>query len=156
MMAEMQEYAHRMVLRDMRSARDLAALAGRGEDEMRRDLEVWKAEGWIFWVEHDGAEYYPPFALDPLAGYRPYPVVAEALAILPAPREGWSRWALASWFIAVNSFLDDQRPMDILALDPDWVVDAAKSMVECLAPSQAMNHEAAFGIYAGQAEDGLG
>jgi hypothetical protein len=133
MMAQMLEHAGRMVLGEMRLASQLAALAGRSDDEMRRNLEAWKAEGRIFWVEHEGAEYFPLFAFDPDAGYRPYPAVAAVLAILPAPREGWSRWALASWFIGLNSFLDHQRPMDLVALDYDWVVDAAEDMAECLA-----------------------
>ncbi len=128
--AEMQEHARSVVLSEMRPAHELAALAGLSDDGIRRDLEAWKTEGRIFWVEHEGTEYFPLFALDPDADYCPYPAVAAVLAVLPAPHEGWSRWALASWFIGGNSFLDDQRPMDLLAVDPDWIIDAAKDTLQ--------------------------
>lgn len=128
--AEMQEHARSVVLTQMRPARELAALTRLSDDDIRRDLEAWKAEGRIFWVVHEGTEYFPLFALDPDADYRPYPAVAAVHAILPAPCEGWSRWALASWFICSNSFLDDQRPMDLLAFEPDWVIDAAKDTLQ--------------------------
>ena len=32
--------------------------------------------------------------------------------------------------MGLNSFLDDQRPQDLLSLDPDWVIDAARDAVE--------------------------
>ena len=33
---------------------------------------------------------------------------------------------LAFWFSALNSFLDDERPQDVLATDPERVIAAAK------------------------------
>ena len=128
-MARMEEETRRAVLAEMRPAQELATLAGCGAEEMRGQLERWKAGGRIFSVEHEGAEYFPPFALDPGAGYRPYPAVAAALRIL---RElGWkSSWGPAGWFVGVNSFLDDRRPMDLLAEDPEWVIEAARDAVE--------------------------
>jgi len=129
-MAQMDEQVRRMVLAEMRQAHELAALAGRPEDEMRGDLARWKSEGCIVSVEHEGAEYFPPFALDPDAGYRPYPVMAEVIRILRQARSWSGTWAFASWLIGLNSFLDDQRPRDLLALDPEWVIEAARAAVE--------------------------
>ncbi len=129
-MARMQEDLRRAVLGEMRQAHELAVLAGRGAEEMHYDLKQWKADGRIFSVEQDGAEFFPIYALDPDAGYRPYPVMAEAIRIL-YQTEGWSScWALAAWFIGLSSFLDDQRPLDLLALDPEWVIEAARDAVE--------------------------
>ena len=129
-MARMQEDLRRAALGELSQAHELAGLAGRGAEEMRCDLKQWKAEGRIFSVEQDGAEYFPIYALDPGAGYRPYPVMAEVIRIL-RQTEGWSScWALAGWFIGLNSFLDDQRPLDLLALDPEWVIEAARDAVE--------------------------
>ena len=129
-MARMQEDLQRAVLGELSQAHELAGLAGRGAEEMLRDLKQWKSEGRIFSVEREGAEYFPFYALDPGAGYRPYPVMAEVIRILRQTR-GWSgSWALAGWFIGLNSFLDDQRPRDLLALDPEWVIEAAKDAVE--------------------------
>jgi hypothetical protein len=39
-------------------------------------------------------------------------------------------WGLAFWFAGLNSFLDDQRPQDLLAADPERVIAAAKDEVE--------------------------
>lgn len=119
----MQEEMRRAVLLEMRRPEELAALSGRHPKEMRRELESWTAEGRIFSVVSDGAEYFPPFALDPNAAYRRYPVVAAVIAIFG--QVGLSRWALSSWFVGLNGFLDDQRPIDLLATDPDWVIEAA-------------------------------
>ena len=126
-MARMQEEVKRDVLEEMRTVEDLAGLAGRSPAEMHSDLERWKAEGRIFSVEHEGIEFFPAFALDPASRYLPYPVVAEIIRILN--QIDGSRWALASWFIAVNSYLDVQRPQDLLVSDPEWVIEAAEDEV---------------------------
>jgi hypothetical protein len=52
--------------------------------------------------------------------------MAEILKIFRAAKDGWS---LAFWFAAVNSFLDDERPQDVLATDPDRVIAAANDEV---------------------------
>lgn len=127
-MAHMEEKTRREVLAEMRPASELVVLAGRGAEEMRVDLEQWKAGDRVFSTEHEGIEYFPPFALDPGAGYRPYPAVAAVLRILRELRcEG--SWGPAGWFVGVNSFLDDQRPMDLLAEDPEWMIEAARDTV---------------------------
>jgi hypothetical protein len=111
----------------MRQARELALFASIGEEEMRRELKQWMAEGRIFLVEHEGAEYFPLYALDAGARYRPYPAVKEIISIFG---ENLSVWGIASWFSGLNSFLDDQRPLDLLDKDPDWVVEAARDAMD--------------------------
>jgi hypothetical protein len=124
-MDRMQEEARRQVLAEMCQARELAALAGREPELIQAELDRWKIEGRIFSVEHEGAEYFPSFAIDPGAAFQPYPAVAEVSRIFDAI--GWkSPLGLASWFVGLNSFLDDRRPMDLLAENPEWVIDAAR------------------------------
>lgn len=127
-LARMAKQMQRAVLAEMLPAQELAARAGRGVEEVQRDLRQWTAEGRIFSVKGQAAEYFPSFALDPGAGYRPYPVVAEVLCTLHELQWG-SDWVLASWFVAVNGYLDAQRPMDLLAEDPKWVIEAARDAV---------------------------
>lgn len=127
-MAQMQEHTCHVMLGEMRPSHELAGLAGRPEDQMRRELEHWKANGRIFSVVSEGAEYFPLFALNPANDFRPYPAVAAAIGIFAHTE--LSRWALAAWFIGLNSFLDDQRPMDLLAFDPDSMIQAAKDAVQ--------------------------
>lgn len=81
-MAQMQQDVRRAVLRVLLPVHALTALSGRAQDEMQSDLDRWKSEGRIFSVEHEGVEYFPGFALDPAAEYRPFRAVAEVIAIL--------------------------------------------------------------------------
>lgn len=128
-MAQMHEDVRRAVLGEMRQADQLAALAGRDTAEMRRDLERWTAERRMLSVEHEGVHYFALFALDPADLYRPYPAMAEAARILSEILDKNS-WGIATWFLGVNSFVDDQRPADLLASDPEWVVKAAQDEVD--------------------------
>ena len=65
-----------------RQAQDLVTLAGRGAADMQCNFERWKMEGLIFPVEHEGAELFPAFALNPNSQCCPYPVVNQVLRIL--------------------------------------------------------------------------
>lgn len=90
-------------------------------------LSRWKAEKSIFAIRERGRDYFPLFARDPDDNYRPYRAVGEILGIF---NDSLSSWGIASWFIGLNSFLDDQAPKDLLASDPAWVIAAAKDEVE--------------------------
>jgi hypothetical protein len=127
----MEESTRRAVLAEMRQAHEIAAVAVRRAHAILSDLVRWKREGRIFSVEYGGTEYFPLFGLDPITGYQPYPALAEALRILNVPDWG-SDWAVATWFVGLSSFLDDQRPQDLLASDAGWVIEAAKDAVYSL------------------------
>lgn len=129
--AQMNEAVRLAVLVEMRQADQLAALAGRSTEEMRGDLERWTSEGRTLSVQHEGVAHFALFALNPADLYRPYPAVSDAVRILTGvfDRER-NPWAIVSWFLGVNSFLDDQRPADLLASDPDWVTEAARDEVD--------------------------
>jgi hypothetical protein len=49
--------------------------------------------------------------------------MAEILKIFVDTKDGWR---LAFWFSASNSFLDDERPQDVRATDPEHVLAAAR------------------------------
>jgi len=125
--ARMMADAIRESLRHMRRANEIAELAGASPETMRRNLAEWKAAQRIFSAEHEGAEYFPLYALDARANYLPFPAVKEILSVFG---EVISIWGIASWFAGVNSFLDDQRPLDLLASCPNDVIDAAKDEME--------------------------
>jgi len=80
----------------------------------------WKREGRIFSVKHRGRDYFPGFQLDREA--KPRPVIAEVLARF----DGGHGWETALWFTAPNGYLDGRRPVDLLAGDPEAVVEAAE------------------------------
>ncbi|MDG3017212.1 hypothetical protein [Speluncibacter jeojiensis] len=51
------------------------------------------------------------------------PVIADLVAL--ARRHQWSEQELALWLIAPTGWLDDRRPVDVLAADSDAVLAAA-------------------------------
>ena len=108
---------------DFLNAAGIAKRAGRGSVELAR----WKAEKTIFAIYERGRDYFPLFALNPNGNYLPYKAVGKILGVFG---DSLSSWGIASWFISLNSFLDDQAPKDLLASDPDWVIAAAKDEVE--------------------------
>ena len=66
-------------------------------------------------------DLYPTFQLG--ADALPLPAIAKVLAEVPKNLDGWS---LLSWFMSSNVLLDGQRPADMVATNPDIVVDAAR------------------------------
>jgi hypothetical protein len=122
--ARMMAKAIRESLKHLRTASEIAELAGVSPETMQHNLDQWKAERLIFSVEQEGAEHFPLYALDARENYRPYPAVKEIIRILGAGL------GTASWFPASNGFLDNERPMDLLASDSDEVIAAARDAME--------------------------
>lgn len=82
----------------------------------------WLRNGRIFSIHHDGREYFPCYALDALAGYRPLRVVSNVLAAFGTTKDSWG---VAFWFASASSYLGGKRPQDLLVTQPDQVVAAA-------------------------------
>ncbi|HCT60919.1 hypothetical protein [Acidobacterium sp.] len=112
---------------DFLPAGEIAKLAGYSDKNPSAQPNKWKKDGTIFAIRHKGVDYFPLYALDPDENYRPYKAVAKVLHVLGAAKTGWET---AFWFAGLNSFLDDRRPQDLLASDPDNVIAAAKDEVE--------------------------
>ena len=80
----------------------------------------------IFAIELKGDDFFPLYALDPNDNYRPRKEVAEILSIFGDSKDGWG---LAFWFAGLNSFLDDERPQDLLTVAPEQVLAAARDEI---------------------------
>jgi hypothetical protein len=102
------------------SSADVAARAGSRAKNKASLANRWKQEGKILSVPHQGSTYYPAFQFDEEG--KPYPAVAGVLAALG---EGLSEWGMALWFAGAYGSLDGRRPVDLLASQPDRVVEAA-------------------------------
>jgi len=89
---------------------------------------VWKDRNEIFSID-GGAEdeLFPKFAFDRNRDLNLFDAIPRILQIFG---NKLSRLAIASWFIADCSYLDDQPPKDVLQGDPDWVIDAARDEME--------------------------
>jgi hypothetical protein len=115
---------------DFRTVEDLAVIFGFGLGDLQARLRSWVARREIFSID-DGStrELFPVFAFDPACDLRPNDAVAEVLDMFG---NVVSPWFIAGWFIAVNSYLDGQRPKDLLGEHPEWVIEAARDGIrEC-------------------------
>jgi hypothetical protein len=107
---------------DFLSANEVAKLAGVSAVNPTLQPNKWKRDQDIFAIRQGREDYFPLYALNP-DDHRPRKQMAEILRIFGDAKDGWG---LAFWFAALNSFLDDERPQDVLAVDPDRVIAAAK------------------------------
>jgi hypothetical protein len=112
---------------DFLPAGDIAKMAGYSPKNPSAQPNKWKRDGAIFAFQHKGIDYFPRYALDPVESYRPYKALAEVLKIFGETKSGWGA---AFWFAGLNSFLDDQRPQDLLATRRDLVIAAAQDEVD--------------------------
>lgn len=112
------------------TAVQFAEIAGLSKKNPSAQPNKWKQAGAIFAVNRNGIDYFPGYALDPDANYRPYKALADVLKIFNNKKDAWG---LAYWFSSVNSFLGGLRPQDLLANEPDKVIAAAEDEVADLA-----------------------
>jgi hypothetical protein len=111
---------------DFISPKEVSKLAGYSETNPSVYPNKWKRSGKIFAIQHENKDYFPFYALDPANGYQPRTAMGDVLRIFGHAKDSWG---VALWFASLNSFLDDERPQDILATEPDRVVAAAEDEV---------------------------
>lgn len=104
-------------------AEGVADLARSKAGNRRATASRWQAEGLCFAVEHEGRLVFPAFQFDPASG-RPRRAVADAIASLRSV--GFGGWSLALWWATPHDMLGWRRPADVLAREPDLVVEAAQ------------------------------
>jgi hypothetical protein len=123
--ARMTAEARKAVLEngDWLTAAEIAKLAGSGASDPSAQPTKWKKEGLIFAIRHLNIDYFPSYAVDPAAGYRPLKSMAQVLRIFQGKKDDWK---LAYWFASDNSFLGGTRPQDLLAIQPERVLAAAE------------------------------
>jgi hypothetical protein len=107
---------------DFLPASEVAKIAGFSASNPSVQPNKWKRNRDIYAIQQGRDDYFPLYALNP-DDHRPRKQMAEILRIFGDAKDGWG---LAFWFAALNSFLDDERPQDVLAIDPDRVIAAAK------------------------------
>ena len=98
---------------------DMAELHGSAPGNRAQTAHRWRKDGRIFAVPWRGTNVHLAFQFDDEG--QPWPVVAEVLDALAA----WPPWDIARWFVTRQPHLERQRPVDLLATDPDAVADAA-------------------------------
>ncbi len=129
--AEMKSAAMTQILasQDFVTAGDIARLGKFSVKNPSSQPNRWKHMGQIFAIHHRGADYYPLYALDPANGYRPRAIVADVLRLFADSKDSWGT---AFWFGSINSYLQEQRPQDVLNADPEPLLRAARAEAEGL------------------------
>lgn len=120
--AKMQAQARKKVFdgSEWLTAAQIADLAGLGQKNPSGTVNRWKQQRQIFALDVHGQDWYPKYALED--DFRPRPAIAKVMAALA----DWKADRLASWFEAKSSTLGGERPREVIASDPQRVVDAAK------------------------------
>lgn len=109
---------------DFLTADAFAVLAQLSTEQSRAELKEWKRAGNIFSLAHEDKEYFPLYAFDPASNFRPFSSLAAIITALGSSKPDWS---VALWFGSANSYLGGQMPKDVMADDPERVLDAARS-----------------------------
>jgi hypothetical protein len=121
--------------RDFLPATEVARHAGFSSTNLSVQPSKWKRNREIFAIQHGREDYLPLYGLDP-GDHRPRKAMAEILKIFGGAKDGWG---LAFWFAGLNSSLDDERPQDVLATDPERVIASAKDEMAELQHSQTID-----------------
>jgi hypothetical protein len=115
---------------DWLTAAEVTQLAGFSPRNPSAQPNKWKRLGLIFAISHGGIDYYPGYGLDRNAGFRPLKDLARVIEVFAGHKDGWG---MAYWFRSENSFLGGKRPQDLIASEPERVIDAAKDEVQDIA-----------------------
>jgi hypothetical protein len=90
-----------------------------GLHQSERRHQSLEEGGQSFAIERAGQTLYPQYIFDEL--WNPRPVVATILKVF----DGYSPFRIAAWFESTNGMLNSQRPREIIASNPEAVVEAA-------------------------------
>jgi hypothetical protein len=121
-LARMQANAIRAIVKNSEwlTAEQIGELGSFSKTNFAAPANRWKNERKLFAIEYDGQNRFPRYALD--ENYRPLPAVKVVLGILGEI----SSWRIAAWFESTNAWLDNRRPREVLAREPQKVIDAAR------------------------------
>ena len=88
-------------------------------------LNKWKLSGKIFSIHHNGADYYPTYALVPESS--PLGIIASIISVFSGHKDNWG---IAFWFMSANGYLGGATPKSIITTEPDRVLAAARDEIE--------------------------
>ncbi len=106
---------------DWITAKQIAKLDSLDEKAVGEQLAAWQHASLIFAIDIGGTAHFPLYGLakDPL---RPNPALKHVLDTLAFN----DPWQTAFWFHSANSYLDGRQPQEVLAIEPNKVVAAAR------------------------------
>jgi len=100
----------------------IAEARGTTSNNARQWISRHRKAHRLFTVTHEGETHVPAFLLD--QELEPKPESHESIeALRQVGEDGWSLWA---WFAAPSAWLGGRVPADVLATDPELVVESAR------------------------------
>lgn len=121
---------HEAILNKIFAASDwydtLAICKGAGFSDSNPSAQPnrWKRDGKVFALRRGKSDVYPAYAFGD--DFRPLPAMKDVLCVFKGKKTDLK---IAAWFASVNSWLRDQRPLDVIGTNPDAVINAAKAEV---------------------------
>jgi hypothetical protein len=124
--AQMEAGARRAVFEGTQwlTSAQIAKLARLGVANPSGTVNRWKNGKKVFALKHGGQDLYPNYLFDD--EYRPLDAVEKVIKALP----GFTPSRLASWFESPNGLLGGRRPREVLAEQPERVVEAAQRTMD--------------------------
>jgi hypothetical protein len=104
------------------SSSEVANVAGSRSRNRAALAHGWRKQNRIFAVPVGREQRYPLFQFDSEAG-EPKAAVAQVISLLRSA--GLGGWQIALWFSGTLARLDDRRPVDVLDIEPERVIEAA-------------------------------
>lgn len=99
---------------------DLSQLLQCGTEQTSDLINTWKSEAKVFTVDHQGVMLLPSYALTTEG--QPLTQLQNVLRTFQTKK---SSWAIAAWFVSVNGWLHDERPIDLISTKPNALIQAA-------------------------------
>jgi hypothetical protein len=106
------------------TAKEIAGLASLGRADPFEVIGQWKQEGRVFALRQGGEDHFPRYALD--QNFHPLPVIEQILIVLA----GYEPELVAAWFASRSRFLSGLRPLELVEVEPERVVAAARNLIE--------------------------
>ena len=105
------------------TADEIGTLGKHGTANPAAAAHRWKSSGQLFAIRRDGRDMYPRYALGD--DFTPLAAIKKVLKLLV----GFDPLRVAGWFESTSSFLGGRRPRELIASQPERVVQAAQDAV---------------------------
>lgn len=102
------------------TADEIGTLGKHGTANPAAAAHRWKSSGQLFAIRRDGRDMYPRYALGD--DFTPLAAIKKVLKSLV----GFDPLRVAGWFESTSSFLGGKRPRELIASQPERVVQAAQ------------------------------
>ena len=104
-------------------AEEIGTLGKHGTANPSAAAHRWKSGGKLFAIRRHGLDMYPRYALGD--DFTPLPVIRKVIKVMGSV----DPLRLASWFESASSFLGGKRPRELIATQPERVIECANDTV---------------------------